>query len=128
LIVKETVLEVPPLGAGFDTLTEAEPTAATSDAGIWAVSWIEETKVVVRLLPFQRTTLPDTKLEPVTVRVKAGLPAWMDCGFKLEILGRTPATVKVSELEVPPPGLGFETLTDDVLEVATSAAGITAVN
>jgi hypothetical protein len=45
-----------------------------SAALIVAVSWPEFTKVVVRSEPFQRTTDPLTKFDPLTVSVKP-LPA-----------------------------------------------------
>ncbi len=43
LIVKVWALEVPPPGAGLNTVTAAVPAVAMSEAGIAAVSWAEET-------------------------------------------------------------------------------------
>ena len=54
------------------TVTEALPAAAIKVAETGAVSWPALTKVVVRAVPFQRTTAPDTKALPFTVSVKAG--------------------------------------------------------
>ena len=70
LIVKFRELEVPPPGDGLNTVTGAIPAAAMSEAGMAAVSRVEETNVVVRFDPFQRTTDPVTKLVPLTVSVK----------------------------------------------------------
>jgi hypothetical protein len=44
--------EVPP-GAGFATVTVAEPAAATSEAAIAALTVVELTYVVARAEPFQ---------------------------------------------------------------------------
>ena len=59
----------------FSTVTEAVPGEAMSLAGIWAVSWLALTTVVVRAAPFHCTSEPLTKLLPVTVSVKAAPPA-----------------------------------------------------
>lgn len=67
--------EVPPPGVGLNTVTCAVPAIATSPAGIAARNWVLLTKVVGRLVPFQRTTEPLTKPLPVAVSVKAPLPA-----------------------------------------------------
>jgi hypothetical protein len=67
--------EVPPPGVGVKTVTEALPVAAISLARIWACRLVLLMKVVVRLLPFQRTTDAVTKLVPVAVSVNAPLPA-----------------------------------------------------
>ena len=75
LMVKLAVFDAPPPGVGFVTCIGAVPAVAMSVAGTEAVSCVELTNVVVRLLPFQLTTDPDTKLEPLTVRVKADPPA-----------------------------------------------------
>ena len=61
--------EFPPPGVGLLTVIEKLPTLVRSDAGMTAVSWVDETKVVVRLLPAQRTTEVGTKSPPLTVRV-----------------------------------------------------------
>ena len=68
-------VEVPPPGVGVKTVTEALPVAAMSLARIWACSLVLLTNVVVRLLPFQRTTDEATKFDPVATSVKAPLPA-----------------------------------------------------
>ena len=72
-VVKVRALDTAP--SGFSTVTEAVPAAAMSVAGIAAVSWVALTKVVVRLVPFQRTVAPLTKLLPFTVSVKPPPPA-----------------------------------------------------
>ncbi len=56
VIVNVTELDVPPPGVGLNTVTAAVPVAVMSLARIWAWSWVVLTKVVVRSLPFQRTT------------------------------------------------------------------------
>src|SRR5207247_2103434 len=56
VIVNVTALEGPPPGVGLNTVTAAVPVAVMSLARIWAWSWVVLTKVVVRSLPFQRTT------------------------------------------------------------------------
>src|SRR5271154_4393405 len=71
-------------GSGLATSTATAPTWAT-DAVPVAVSWVLETKVVVRLTPPNETVAPLTKSEPVMVRVK--LPTFMDEGDTLEICG-----------------------------------------
>ncbi len=70
VMVKLSVLEVPPPGDGLKTVTAATPALAMSPAGIEAVSWVALTNVVVRAPPFQRTTDPAMKLLPLTVRLK----------------------------------------------------------
>src|SRR5439155_3631429 len=67
--------EVPPPGAGVTTVTCGVPAAATSAAAMAAVSCVALTNVVVRVAPFHLTVLPLTKPVPVTVSVKAALPA-----------------------------------------------------
>ena len=68
---KNAVFEVPPPGAGLNTVTEPEPAAARSGAVIAAVSCVLLTKVVVRAVPFQFTMEPETNPVPFTVSVKA---------------------------------------------------------
>src|SRR5258708_2049878 len=87
LTVKVCAVEVPPPGAGLNTVTCDVPAAAMSLAGIAAVSWVELTDVVIRFAPFQRTTEPFTKLLPFTVKVNAAPPAIAPPGFRLVVLG-----------------------------------------
>ena len=128
VMVKVAVLDVPPLGAGLKTVTFAVPAVATSLAGIAAVSWVLETKVVVRSLPFQRTTEPLTKFVPVMVRVKLPLPATVVAGLMLLIVGAGLLMVNVTAPDSPPPGAGLKTVTFAVPAVATSLAGMAAVS
>src|ERR1700690_4646349 len=66
LIVKVWAFDVPPLGAGLNTVTVAVPAVAISVAVIAAVSWGDVTNDVTRLPPFHWTTEPLTKLLPLT--------------------------------------------------------------
>ncbi len=126
--MKVWALEVPPPGAGLNTVTWAVPAVAMSAAVIAAVNWVEETKVVVRFDPFHRTTEPATKLLPLTVSVKAGPPAVAEEGLRLVVVGTGLLIVKVRAPEVPPPGVGLNTVTEAVPAVAMSAAVIAAVS
>ena len=122
--------EVPPPGVGLNTVTEAVPEAARSLAGILAVSWVALTKVVVRLPPFHRTVEVGTKPLPVTVRVKAGPPLTAPLG---ESDVRTGAgfeavIVNATAPEVPPPGVGVNTVTEAEPAVRRSVAGMLAVS
>jgi len=51
-MVKVAEFDVPPPGAGLNTVTFAEPMFCTSAAVICAVNWPELLKPVVRGLPF----------------------------------------------------------------------------
>jgi len=87
LIAKIRAFEVPPPGAGVNTVTDAVPAAAMSAAAIEAVSWVADTYVVVRLVPFHWIVELDAKLLPLTVSVKAVPPAVPDEGLRLVIAG-----------------------------------------
>ena len=130
-MVKVNPPEVPPPGAGLKTVTVAVPAVAMSVAGIAAVSWVEETKVVVRSAPFHRTLDEETKLVPLTVRVNADPPAVAELGER-ELRAGTglfaAVMVKVNPPEVPPPGVGLKTVTLAVPAVAISVAGMAAVS
>jgi hypothetical protein len=71
---KLTLPDVPPPGAGVETLTGTDPGVARSAAVMAARSRVALTKVVVRSAPFQRTTDPATNPVPFTVSVKAAPP------------------------------------------------------
>ena len=119
-----TPFETPP--SGLRTVTEIVPVAAMSAIRILACSWVDETKVVTRSVPFHRTFEPLTKSLPDTVSVKAALPAVAKKGLRSNTVGpETGAlTSKVIALEIPPSGLN--TVTGIVPTVAMSAARILA--
>jgi len=130
LTVKLITLEVPPPGAGLNTVTGVVPAAAISAAVICAVNWFAFTNVVTRSAPFQRTFESGMKLDPPTVSVKAEAPA--NTLFGVRVLrvgdGLVLAIVKLTALEVPPPGAGLTTVNGLFPAVATSAAVIWAFN
>src|SRR5439155_320716 len=128
LTVKVCAAEVPPPGVGVTTVTCGVPAAATSAAAMAAVSCVALTKVVVRAAPSQRTVEPLTKLVPVTVSVRAALPADVLVGDSVESVGEGLLTLNVCAAEVPPPGAGVTTVTDAVAAVARSEAGMAAVS
>jgi hypothetical protein len=97
VMVNVKAFEVPPPGAGLNTVTRAVPAAAILVAGIVAVSWVALTNVVVRLLPFHCTTEPRTKPEPNTVSVKPTPPAVALAGDREERIAGKVATVRVTE-------------------------------
>ena len=109
LTANASPLDVPPPGAGVETVTVTVPPVAMSAAVIAACKVVPETNVVVRAIPFHCTVEEDTKLEPVTVSVNAAPPAAAELGFKDAIVGAGLLIVKVNALLVPPPGLGVET-------------------
>jgi hypothetical protein len=77
----------PEFAAQVPTMTEAVPGVAMSEAGTVAVSFVEETNVVTRELPFQLTVDPETKLVPFTVSVNCGPPAAVQFGLSELIVG-----------------------------------------
>jgi hypothetical protein len=87
-VVKFTVFEVPPPGAGFVTVTATIPAAAMAAAGMVAVNCVELTNVVVRAIPAKLTTETETKFVPLTVSVKPdALPATALVGEIVAIVG-----------------------------------------
>lgn len=86
-IVKAKELDVPPPGAGLETVTGAVPAEATSDALMAACNSTLETKVVLRALPFHRTVEEEIKFVPLTVRVRLAAPAVADVGLKEVTVG-----------------------------------------
>ena len=80
--------------------------------------------MVVRLAPFQLTTEPLTNPLPFTVRVKAAVPAVADDGESevMEGAGLLGGLMVKGELpEVPPPGVGVNTVIWTVAAEAMSA-------
>ena len=107
----ELPAEVPPPGAGLKTVIDTVPVARMSVANNCAVNCVALTKIVVRFAPFTRTTAPLTKPPPLTVNVNAGPPTVTDDGVKPLIEGSGFPTENETDVEVPPPGVGFVTVT-----------------
>ena len=84
--------------------------------------------MVVKSVPFQRTVEVETKLAPFTVRVKGLDPAVTWPGEMLARVGSGLLILKFRLVEVPPPGLGLNTVMGIVAARVRSAAGITAVS
>jgi hypothetical protein len=124
LIVNVETFEVasPPL-VGVTTVTSAVSGAATSAAGMLAVSLMADTKVVVRSAPFQYTLEVLAKFEPLTVSTNVALPVGFEVGLKLLIAGAV--IVYVAASDVPPFGR-LATVTLAVPSNDTSVAGIAA--
>jgi hypothetical protein len=120
--------DVPPPGGGFATLTWAVPAVATSAAVIDALTALLLTNIVVRAAPFHCTVAPCANPLPLTVRSKAPLPATMLAGLSEAISGAPAVIAKETAAEVPPPGVGFTTVTWAVPTLATSATAIPAVS
>ena len=85
--MKVWLFEVPPPGAGFETVTEEVPAVVMSDARMVALTDELDTKVVARGLPFQSTLDEATKFVPFTVRVKSVPPAAVEVGLKEVVVG-----------------------------------------
>lgn len=85
---------------------------------------------MVRLVPFHLTTDDEIKLLPVTAKVKEELPVAADEGL-IEVAEGTgllvEVIVNVSPDEVPPPGVGLNTVTVAVPAEAILVAGTVAV-
>jgi hypothetical protein len=126
--VNDRVPDSPPPGLGVNTVTKGVPAAATSPAAMAARSSEPPTYVVALLAPFHLTTEVATNPLPVTVRVKAGLPAATLLGVKVVTAGTGGAWAIVSDsaADSPPPGLGVNTVTEAVPAAATSPAPMAA--
>jgi hypothetical protein len=121
--------DVPPPGVGLNTVIVTDPALAMSLASICAVTCVELTTVVVRLLPLALTTEELMKFVPFTVSVNAAPPAVTLDGEMLEMVGTgfDEVTVSVALLEVPPPGVGLNTVIVTDPALAMSLASICAV-
>src|SRR5688572_4617438 len=98
-----------------------------------ACSWLAEITVVLRGEPFQCTTEEVTKFEPFTVSVKALPPVGHEVG-EVEVSVGTGLLVCGAEMvnvalpEVPPPGVGLNTVTVRLPWLAMSLAEMLAVS
>src|SRR5690606_19914218 len=121
--------DVPPPGAGLNTVTWAVPGSARSAAVISARSSVALTYVVCRSNPFHRTTELCTKFVPVTFSVSASLPANALDGSSAVMVGAGftgCSIVNVRAFDAPPPGAGLNTVTCAWPGCARSPAGICA--
>jgi hypothetical protein len=114
LMVKVNGLDVPPPD-GFVTVTATGPAFVMRLAGTMPVSEVALTKVVVSGVPPKEIDAPLMKFVPVTVSGNAAEPAVaLDGESSVRVGGGlvvvTALIVKVSGLEVPPPGAGFVTV------------------
>ena len=98
--------------------------SAKSDAKIEAVNCVELTDSVTRLTLFQYTVAPLTKLLPLIVKVKATPPRTTWLGLRELIDGSGFCTTTGILFEVPPPGLGVDTVIGTLADgLARSDAG-----
>ena len=119
-----------PPPAGFVTVTFIVPAVVMSAAGIVATIWVLVTDdgVIAGFDP-KFTVAPATKPVPVRVNVKAAPPAVAEVGAIEVSVGPAAALiVKDRVADVPPPGVGFVTVTVAEPAVAISAAVTAAVN
>ena len=128
LIGNVQAVDVPPPGAGFVTVTIADPELLISLAGTWAVSCVELTKFVVSADPFQLITAPPTYPVPLTVSVKVAPPTVALTGETEVIVGTALPMANDVAPEVPPPGVVFVTVMLAVPLAAISLAGTWAVS
>jgi len=124
LMGKLTAFEaVPP---GLVTLTVALPVAAIRLAGTEAVNCVPLTKVVVRAKPLHSTVAPERNPVPFTASVKETPVAVAELGFRLVMAGTSGLIVKLTALEIAPPG--FFTVTLALPEAAIRLAATDAVS
>jgi hypothetical protein len=109
--VKATEFDVPPPGVGLVTVTLKVPPVAMSEAGIAAVSCVALIKVVARVFPLNFTVELLTKFVPFTAKVNAPPPAVALVGERVVMVGKGLFTMKLTAFDVPPPGVGFVTVT-----------------
>ena len=125
---KLAAVEVPPPGAGFDTVTESVAVVTTSVAGMDAVNAVALTNVVDTGWALKLIMELALKFEPLTESVNAGLPTATLVGEMLFKAGSGLLTVNVDAVEVPPLGAGFMTVTGKEPAAATLEAEIAAVS
>jgi hypothetical protein len=111
VIVNVSAFDVPPPGAGVTTVIEAVPAVAISDAGTIAVNSLEEMNTVESRTPSQSTVEEEKKFDPSMVNINWGPPAVVEVGLRELRTGAELRTVNVCAFEVPPPGVGFVTVT-----------------
>jgi len=104
------------------------PAVATSVSGMDAVSWVDDTKVVVRGDPFQSTVAPLRKLLPVTVSVNPAAPSVTNVGDVEVSTAVGLLMVNVWAFESVADGAGLATVTLTVPAEVRSVSGMSAVS
>src|SRR5882672_8107419 len=120
--------DVPPPGAGVNTVMLSVPLCARSLASTVAVSDVALPYVVARAVPLTRTTEVVEKLCPLAVSTTLPLPAATVAGLIPVSTGAGPFTVSVWLPDVPPPGAGVNTVMLSVPACARSLASTVAVS
>jgi hypothetical protein len=118
--------DFPPLGAGFCAVIVASEAPVRSAAGIVVVSCVALTKVVFSDEAFHDTTVEGTNPLPLIVMGRSGEPAVALVGVMPVMAGNGLFTVKLTADDVPPPGVGFSTVSFAVVPFARSVVGIVA--
>lgn len=118
------VVDMPPPGVGFVTVTVEVPAVARSAVATVMLSVVEFTNAVMRAPPFQFAVAPETKYCPVTVTVVVASPINASFGESDVTTGTRLRTTKLCPLDVPPPGVGLNTVIVDVPTVIRSDGGI----
>jgi len=103
--------EVPPPGEGDETVKWFKAGLAKLLAGTVMLSWVDETNVVGKMVSLKLTADCVPKFEPVRVIAVSGEPAASTEGEMVVSAGAGLLTVKLTELEAPPPGPGLLTTT-----------------
>jgi hypothetical protein len=91
-MVKFAAAEIPPPGAGLNTVMAAMPPPARSAAGTVALRELSVENVVAIAVPFQHTCDPLTKAEPETAIESCAAPAVVVTGATLLMVGTALST------------------------------------
>jgi hypothetical protein len=92
------------------TEIETVPAIARSPEGIVATSWVAETYVLATTAEFALTVEPGRKLEPVIWTCVSGEASGTVEGVTDATDGVRLSIVNDTDVDVPPPGVGFETV------------------
>jgi hypothetical protein len=125
VIVKVMPFEGAP--PGFVTVTNGVPGLATSVAATTAIMKPEFSNSEGSTLEPKVTVAPGKKFVPKTLRTSTPDPAATVVGDSEVSVTTGVMTLKVTEFEGPPPGVGFVTITAGVPPAAISVAKIAAV-
>src|SRR4029077_12250076 len=115
-------VEIPPPGAGVNTVTPYVPASDRSAASTGVVSDVPLTTVVVGAAPLKCATDVPTKLVPVTVSTNGAAPCATVVTLRLVTVGAGGGgtTVHVSPFDVPPPGVPVTTVIVCVVLLVTT--------